>query len=97
MTRPIVLVCHGRYCRHHAAYDLLCEGLKGAAEVEHVRCQRICDGPVAGVAIDGMLEWFERLRSEKAQRRFVDLVTGRGHMRPSLAKRRVGKRAGRRR
>lgn len=93
MARPTVFLCRGSSCRHHAGHDDLRERLNAVAEVSEVRCQRICSGPVVGAAVDGALEWFERVRSEKVQRRLVDLVAG-GRMRHSLEKRRVKKRAG---
>jgi len=65
------------------------------ADVADVRCQHICDGPVVGAAISGSLEWFERMGSEKSQRRFIDLLTGSGGVRKRLEKRRVTKRSGR--
>ncbi len=65
------------------------------ADVADVRCQRVCDGPLAGAAIDGSLEWFCRMDSEKARRQLVDLVAGSGRLRQGLKKRRVKKRSGR--
>lgn len=70
------------------------ERLGVVADVSEVRCQRICKGPVAGAAVNGSLEWFERLRSEKVQRRLIDLIAGSGRMRKSLEKRLVRKRTG---
>ena len=95
MLRPTVFVCRGSTCRHHRGYHELRERIGAVADVADVRCQRICDGPVIGVAVNGSLEWFERVRSEKAQRQLVDLVAGTGHLRHSLEKRRVEKRSGR--
>jgi len=95
MVRPTVFVCRGSSCRHHRAHDELRERLGVVADVSDVRCQRICDGPVVGVAINGSLEWFERVRSEKVQGQLLDLVAGSGRLRKSLAKRRVEKRSGR--
>ena len=95
MVRPTVFVCRGSSCRHHHAHDELRERLGVVADVSDVRCQRICDGPVVGVAINGSLEWFERVASEKSQHQMVDLVSGGGRIRRTLEKRRVGKRAGR--
>jgi hypothetical protein len=95
MVRPTVFVCHGSSCRHHKSYKALRECLSAVADLSDVRCQRICEGPVVGAAINGSLEWFERVGSEKAQRQMVDLVAGSGRLRHALAKRRVAKRAGR--
>ena len=71
MARPTVFVCRGSHCRHRSAYPEVCARLSVVADVSDVRCQRICDGPVVGVAINGSLEWFERVGSEKAQRQIV--------------------------
>lgn len=95
MVRPTVFVCRGSSCRHHKAYGEVRERLGAVADVADVRCQHICDGPVVGAAINGSLEWFERVGSEKAQRQMVDLVTGSGRLRHALEKRRVAKRSGR--
>jgi hypothetical protein len=93
--RPTVFVCRGSTCRHDKGHYELCERLGTVADLAEVRCQRICDGPVVGVAIAGSLEWFRRVASEKVQRQLLDLVAGSGRMRHSLEKRRVAKRAGR--
>jgi hypothetical protein len=95
MLRPTVFVCHGGTCRHEKGFDELRERLRAVADISEVRCQRICDGPVVGAAVNGSLEWFERVRSEKVQTHLVDLVAGSGRLRKSLEKRRVAKRAGR--
>ncbi len=95
MVRPTVFVCHGSSCRRRKGYEALRECLRNVADLSEVRCQRICDGPVAGAAVNGSLEWFEHLRSEKAQRQLVDLVAGTGRMRHGLERRRVAKRSGR--
>lgn len=95
MVRPTVFVCRGSKCRHRAAYPELCGRLSVVADLADVRCQRICNGPVVGVAINGSLEWFERVSSEKAQRQMVDLVAQGGRIRRTLERRRVAKRSGR--
>lgn len=95
MVRPTVFLCHGDTCRHEKGFDELRERLAGVADISEVRCQRICKGPVVGAAISGSLEWFERVRSDKARRQFVDLVAGTGAPGKALLKRRVAKRSGR--
>lgn len=95
MVRPTVFVCHGPSCRRRKSYDALRERLGGIADLAAVRCQRICDGPVAGAAVNGSLEWFEHLRSDKVQGQLVDLVAGTGRMRHTLENHRVAKRSGR--
>jgi hypothetical protein len=95
MVRPTVFLCRGSSCRHRSAYAELYGRLSVVADVADVRCQRICDGPVVGMAINGSLEWFERVGSEKAQQQMVELVSNGGRIRRTLEKRRVAKRAGR--
>jgi hypothetical protein len=95
MVRPTVFVCQGDSCRDEKGADGLRQRLAEVADVAEVRCQRICKGPVAGAAVNGSLEWFERLRSDKVQTQFLDLVAGSGQLRRSLEKRRVEKRSGR--
>jgi hypothetical protein len=94
-VRPTIFLCRGSSCRHHKAYEQVRDRLSAVADLAEVRCQRICHGPVAGVPIQGSLEWFERLGSEKAQRQMVDLIGGSGRLRHALEKRRVAKRASR--
>lgn len=95
MVRPTIFVCRGGSCRHHKGYSQLRAVIDEVADVADVRCQRVCDGPLVGAAIDGSLEWFCRMDSEKAQRQMVDLTAGHGRLGPALKKRRVKKRAGR--
>jgi hypothetical protein len=95
MARPTVFVCRGSHCRRRSAYPELCARLSVVADVSDVRCQRICDGPVVGVPVNGALEWFERVASEKAQRQIVELVSEGGRIRRTLEKRLVAKRSGR--
>jgi hypothetical protein len=95
MVRPTVFVCRGTSCRHHKAYDELRAAINEVADVADVRCQRVCDGPLVGAAIEGSLEWFCQMDSGKAQRQFIDLIAGTGQVRPGLKKRRVKKRSGR--
>ena len=95
MVRPTVFVCRGSSCRHHKGYDELRSAIGEVADVADVRCQRVCDGPLAGAAIEGSLGWFKGVDSEKARRQLVDLVAGSGRLRQSLKKRRVKKRSGR--
>lgn len=95
MVRPTVFVCCGSTCRHSKGHEELQERLGEVADISEVRCQRICDGPVVGVAVNGSLEWFERVRSEKVQGHLIDLVSGSGRLRHSLEKRLIEKRSGR--
>lgn len=87
-----VYLCRGPDCRGGARRRLR-EALPNGVPVADVRCQSICDGPVAGFVVDGRLEWFERLSGRRSREAFVELVA-RGRLRPRLAKRRVPKRSG---
>ena len=57
-----VAVC--RKCKRSAC---LVELLEERADVSLrlVRCQKICRGPVVGVAVDGRMEWFQRVDGVK--------------------------------
>lgn len=52
------MVC--RKCKNHACITELLRA-RSDTDVELVRCQKICHGPVVGTAIDGRFEWFERV------------------------------------
>lgn len=67
------------------------------ASIVKVGCQKVCHGPVAGLAVGRRLEWFGRLDSHKAVTALVKLVNGDGggKLPPSLAQRRSSKRSGR--
>jgi (2Fe-2S) ferredoxin len=70
--------------------------VEALAEVETVKCQKICKGPVVGLEVGGELEWFRKMDSDKARRRLVKLLTT-GEMKKALQKRRVGSRSGKKR
>ncbi|MGQ0678598.1 MAG: hypothetical protein ACT4OM_02885 [Actinomycetota bacterium] len=57
-----MLVC--RKCAgHEEVVDFLRK--KTRATVKTVRCQKVCASPVAGIKVDGRLEWFEKMDSTK--------------------------------
>lgn len=88
-------MCGGSDCRSHVdAHRALRATLDEVGCVRVVRCQKICVGPVAGVEVEGRLQWFKRLRGPKSRRALVRLAAG-GPLPGRLRKRRVGKRAGR--
>ncbi|MGF1466939.1 MAG: (2Fe-2S) ferredoxin domain-containing protein [Sandaracinaceae bacterium] len=93
--RRTVYVCGGSSCRKALRKDgkLLALLEREDVSVESVRCQKVCESPVVGVAIDGNLEWFERVRSDKALHALSELLR-RDVLSKPLAKRRVAKRAG---
>lgn len=92
-----VLVCVGSDCRKADGHRALRAGLDGAdgADVGTVGCQKICKGPVAGLEVEGRLEWFKRLRGAKSQRALLRLVGRGGPVPRRLGQRRVAKRSGR--
>ncbi len=65
-------------------------------EVTRVGCQKVCKGPVVGLAVDGEWQWFERMSSRKAVEALAQLVEG-GTVAKPLRRRRNEKRAGKRR
>jgi hypothetical protein len=96
VPKPAVYLCTKGSCGGAPARVRLAEELAGAAEVTEVRCQSVCEGPVAGVEVDGRLEWFERVRTAKARRGLRRLLAagGAGPLPKPLAKRRRSKRSG---
>ena len=94
MPRPTVLVCRGKNCVcRKGLQERLEQELGEVAEVERVRCQNICSGPVVGVEIEGRLEWFRRIRGNKSRRALVKLLTEE-KLGKRLRKRRAKKRSG---
>jgi (2Fe-2S) ferredoxin len=95
-TRP-VLVCTGKDCTK-AGSRLLCALLGDEANVTRVGCQKVCEGPVVGIELDGELRWFERLDSDKARDALLEIVRGEvdgaEELRRSLRKRHVSRRDG---
>lgn len=91
---PLVYLC--RKCKHHdAVAGYLSEHTR--AKIETVRCQKVCESPVAGLRIKGRMEWFERVDGPKALRALASLASGLEPYRlpKSLRKRRSKKRSGR--
>ena len=91
---PLVVVC--RKCKGH-------EKLIGflqrhtRAEVRTVRCQKVCEEPVAGLRVDGRMEYFEQLDGSKQLEAMAELL---GQKPPTtlpkaLKKRRSRERSGR--
>jgi (2Fe-2S) ferredoxin len=92
---PKVLLCLGADCqKRKRKHTALAEAVRECATIEKVSCQKICKGPVAGIYVDGRLEWFRRLDSKKARKRLVELLT-QEQMHKKLKKLRVKKRSGR--
>jgi len=49
-------------------------GQADEVRVDLVKCQDICKGAVAGLAVDGTAVWFRRLRSPKAAKALAKLA-----------------------
>lgn len=74
-----VVICRGKSCcrQEACAYANLCELLEASGVlVKTVKCLGVCDGPTAGVCIDGREEWFKRLSKKGAQRDLVAVAVG---------------------
>jgi hypothetical protein len=88
-----VAVC--RKCTQHACLERVLSDRDGVA-VELVKCQKICHGPVAGVMVDGRMEWFEKVDRVKPIAALVHMSTRRSvdKIPKALRSRRVRRRAG---
>lgn len=92
--RSTVYVCSGKRCVDHPKRrKQLIAAIEEFADVRACQCVKICHGPVAGLELDGRLEWFRGLHSKKAIQRLRKLVE-QGKLAKSLQKRRVAKRRG---
>lgn len=97
MGKPRALVCQGPRCsKSGKKRRKLLEALAEVAKIEEVGCQKICRGPVAGVKLDGTLEWFAPLTTKRARTGLVKLLT-KGKLTKALSKRHLSKRSGQRR
>jgi hypothetical protein len=95
-SRHRCYVCTDKDCRRDDGYKELVQALRATGSVREVDCQDLCEGPVAGVVLDGKVEWFERLRKARAREAVVALATGQVDevpkiLRPRWAKKRSGK------
>jgi (2Fe-2S) ferredoxin len=98
VERRKVLLCSGSHCRKALRRnDRLERALSQLpVSVERVGCQKVCKGPVVGLAVDGEWQWFRRVDSRKAVRALAELVEE-GTIPKALRKRRDPNRAGKRR
>lgn len=74
-----VLVCRGKSCckQEACSYANLCELLDAAGVlVKTVKCVGVCDGPTAGVCVDGRVEWFKKLTKKRSQKDLVAVAVG---------------------
>jgi hypothetical protein len=68
---PLVLVC--RKCKKSEdVVKFLLRRTK--ASVRTVRCQKVCESPVAGLLVAGRMEWFERMDGAKALKTMAELL-----------------------
>ena len=98
MPKPTLLICSGSRCRKALRKD---DRLQRAVaqlpvEVQWVGCQKVCNGPVVGLAVEGRWEWFERVNSRKAIRA-LSVLLEEDLLEKPLRKRRNARRAGKRR
>ena len=92
---PHCYACIGKDCRRDKGYDALIEALDGTGRLQRVACQDICKGPIAGVEVDGHVEWFRKVRKGRHRKALVALAAGRRSKIPSdLKDRRVAGRRG---
>ncbi len=84
-----------RKCKEHECLARILSDRDGVA-VEFVRCQKICHGPVAGLEVDGRMEWFEKVDGVKSIAALVRMTRRQsdGRIPKPLRRRRVKKRAG---
>src|SRR6188768_2441516 len=75
-----LLVCSGKDCRDAPGFKALMKAAEHAPEAYALPCQGLCHGPIAGVRVDGRVQWFERVRTGKVRKQLV-LSAGTG--RPS--------------
>ena len=71
---PCILLCAGKSCRNAKGFDELKKTFDALATVKTVKCVAVCDGPVAGVRLNGKTVWFERLKSEKVRRAVAGIL-----------------------
>ncbi|MGH2721349.1 MAG: hypothetical protein ACRDJO_07075 [Actinomycetota bacterium] len=86
-----VLVC--RKCKGHECIVAYLERHTGAT-VRTVRCQKVCDSPVAGLRVEGDWEWFGPVRGPKQLKALARLADGAPAVPKPLQKCRSRSRAG---
>jgi hypothetical protein len=92
---PQCYLCVGKDCRRDAGYAELRSALGQLGKVRKVKCQDLCEGPVAGIEVGGRVEWFEGIKKSRHREAVLALATGATTKVPSELKgHRVGKRSG---
>lgn len=91
---PLVWLCAGSDCqKKRKANARLLEALAGRARVVPARCQKVCEGPVIGLQVDGELQWFGKVKG-KAVRQALQAFLDQGELRKPLKGRVIKKRSG---
>jgi hypothetical protein len=91
---PVTTAYVCRKCHDHRCATEFLSGRLGV-DVEEVRCQKVCKGPLVGLAVGGRLEWFKRASGAKAFAGLAAIVRDGQPPNKSLQKRRVRKLSGR--
>ena len=87
-------LCTGSDCRKPKKKILqLLLAVEEQCTIQPVGCQKICDAPVVGVEVDGTVEWFGPIDSDKSRAGLVTLLTE-GRLKKPLKKRHARKRSG---
>jgi hypothetical protein len=73
-TETRCYVCTGKDCRRDEGHRELLDAMRAVGNVERVRCQDLCEGPVAGVLLGDRVEWFEKLRKPRHRAAVAALV-----------------------
>jgi len=91
---PLVVVC--RKCKGHEEVIAFLQR-HTRAEVRTVRCQKVCEEPVAGLRVDGRMEYFEKVDGPKQLKALAELLRQKPPTRlpKALKKRRSRERSGR--
>jgi hypothetical protein len=93
VAKDRVWVC--RKCKQSACLTSFLKGT-GGPKVKIVGCQKICKGPVAGVKVDGRMEWFAHIDRAKPMVALARVAVRHGKTRlpGPLERRRVARRSG---
>jgi hypothetical protein len=94
--KPLCYLCVGKDCRRDVGHVELRAALGSIGKVRRVKCQDLCEGPVAGVEVDGRVEWFEVIRKPRQREAVMALAVGPStkvpaELRDRWAKKRSGK------
>ena len=86
-NKPLVYVCTGKDCRDEGKpHKALLKALANKAQIRKVKCQKACNGQLAGFTIDSKLHWFEDIHSDKHRDALLHLIET-GKIKKTLSKR----------